>query len=106
MSDLTGKTITIPADLWGGWTPRRMRTKAGLCSPELCQVLTSLADETERQHPPRMDEPKAPAFVEASIPQCAVPEVFALYCDGGFWRDVKGRQYEWEVLVNPRPVAS
>ena len=115
MSDLSGKTITLPADLMLpgiiSWSPKLIRIFAEQMGPELLaarMLLEALADEIERQHPPRMDEPD---FGEHVISDGAGDDVFESVRvedrtdSGREWISIKsGYQRSWSALRNPRPV--
>ena len=115
MSDLTGKTITIPADLWDEWTARELRADAEYWRRKgfgaIPRLLSNLADEIERQHPPRMDEPdefgamvEAGTHVEGDSPRERRPLVRHQTSGTLQWSDEHGRAYAWSELVDPRPV--
>ena len=112
MSDLTGKTITIPATLDGNnWSPSELRNYGDGLPPGGMRLLRWLADETERQHPPRMDEPdefgamvEAGTQVKGDSPRERRRLVKHTTCGAFLWSDDRGRTYAWSELIDPRPV--
>lgn len=123
MSDLTGKTITIPADLstlsrtGGAISPAQLRRNADYndelagCELPSSRFQRNLADEIERQHPPRMDEPvefgamvEAGTHVEGDSPRERRPLVCWNVVGVYPWTDDRGHVYRWSELVDPRPV--
>ena len=112
MNDLTGKTITIPADLWGYGVFALPDVAEKLNRDDYsltASLLLNLHGAIEDQHPPRMDEPEGPAFVRAGTRRFANVSpshefTFARFERGGKWRDMGGAVYEWDDLIDPRPV--
>ena len=109
MSDLTGKTITIPATLDGNnWSPSELRNYGDGLPPGGMRLLRWLADETERQHPPRMDEPdEFGAMVEAGYEGADARSRWvatSLGERGRYWRSEYGLVQYWHNLIDPRPV--
>lgn len=116
MSDLSDKTITIPADLstlsgtGGAISPAQLRRNANYndenagCELPSSRFQRNLADEIERQHPPRMDEPDYGhhvlsgeyELVRTADPSCGRPVE---------WVDIgTGCRLAWDDIENPRPV--
>ena len=121
MSDLTGKTITIPADLGGlAPTPSRLRNLADLSErhdlsdfgqESVARVLAYLVRRIEEHHPPRTAEPdEFGAMVEAGtqVPGEEPRErrrMLRCKAAGAYrWTDDRGRVYRWSELIDPRPV--
>ena len=117
MSDLTGKTITIPADLWDSnqWCPAVLSMVADNHSAggseHTARLLRHLRDAIRDQHPPRMDEPdefgamvEAGTQVEGDQPRERRPLVRHQTSGTLQWSDEHGRAYAWSELVDPRPV--
>jgi hypothetical protein len=120
MSDLTGKTITIPAQLNGVWEPDMLRAwlprlhAARLAAGGLYPIATLvewLVGEIERQCLPRMEEPvEFGAMVEAGTrgegdsPRERRPLVCWNVVGVYHWTDDRGHVYRWSELIDPRPV--
>ena len=108
MSDLTGKTITIPADLGGHWTPTTLRGVADKAGPAAA-VLHRIADEVERQQPaepPKGSHITARLYALGSLVELVRTGTEAVPGHrGDEWVVVAdGERYCWDDLIERRPV--
>ena len=119
MSDLEDRTVILPS-LPEFRYARRLRSLGEVASrcdlsdsgeQRAGRLFIALADEIERQHPPRMDEPdefgamvEAGTHVEGDSPRERRPLVRHQTSGTLQWSDEHGRTYAWSELVDPRPV--
>lgn len=108
---MSDKTITLPADLGGGWTVADLLEQARILSDEhfgVTLLLNRLAGEIELQCPPPMDEPTrlGTVVVARRLVTGDDLEKWTL-ADGdpgeyARWVNRRGSWAAWSDLINPR----
>ena len=110
---MSDKTITLPADLGGGWDASDLRRAAGRLAEGVYAIgvatlLHRLAGELELQCPPPMDEPTRLGAVVVAR-RLVTGDDFDKWTladnDPGeslSWVNSKGHWVRWSDLINPR----